>query len=105
MLAVVTRQELLLVLVGGVFVVEALSVIVQVSFFKWRGRRVFLCAPIHHHFQFKGWPESRIVVRFWIASALCALLGVACLKWNVHEPPLTPSVPVLTASQAGPVVR
>ncbi len=85
-LAVATRQELLLLVVGGVFVVEAASVVLQVGYFKWRRRRIFLCAPIHHHFQFLGWPESKIVVRFWIASALCAVLGIACLKLNVHEP-------------------
>ncbi|MGA2031086.1 MAG: phospho-N-acetylmuramoyl-pentapeptide-transferase [Thermoguttaceae bacterium] len=79
-LALVARQELLLVLVGGVFVAEALSVILQVLFYKWRRRRIFLCAPLHHHFQFQGWPENKIVVRFWIAAALCALLGMASLK-------------------------
>jgi phospho-N-acetylmuramoyl-pentapeptide-transferase len=84
--AVVTRQELLLVLIGGVFVAEAASVILQVGYYKWCRRRIFLCAPLHHHFQFRGWPESRIVVRFWIASALCAVLGIACLKLNVDEP-------------------
>jgi len=87
LLAVVTRQELLLVLIGGVFVAEAVSVMIQVSVYKWRRRRIFLCAPLHHHFQFLGWPESRIVVRFWIASALCALVGLASLKWNIHETP------------------
>ena len=87
LLAVVTRQELLLVLVGGVFVVEAASVILQVGCYKWRGERIFLCAPLHHHFQFLGWPESKIVVRFWIAAALCAILGVAGLKLNVTDGP------------------
>jgi phospho-N-acetylmuramoyl-pentapeptide-transferase len=86
-MAVVARQELLLVLIGGVFVVEAASVILQVGWFKWRRRRIFLCAPLHHHFQFRGWPESKIVVRFWIAAALCALLGAACLRINVVEKP------------------
>jgi phospho-N-acetylmuramoyl-pentapeptide-transferase len=79
-LAVVARQELLLVLIGGVFVTEALSVIVQVGYFKWRHKRLFRCAPLHHHFQLLGWAENKIVVRFWIASALCALLGAASLK-------------------------
>ena len=86
-MAVVARQELLLVLVGGVFVAEAASVILQVGWFKWRRRRIFLCAPLHHHFQFRGWPENKIVVRFWIAAALCALLGTACLRINVVEKP------------------
>jgi phospho-N-acetylmuramoyl-pentapeptide-transferase len=80
LLAVVSRQELLLVIVGGVFVVEAGSVLLQVGYYKWRRRRIFRCAPIHHHFQFLGWPENKIVVRFWIAAALCALVGLAGLK-------------------------
>jgi phospho-N-acetylmuramoyl-pentapeptide-transferase len=84
-LALVARQELLLILVAGVFVVEALSVILQVSYYKWRKRRIFRCAPLHHHFQLKGWAENQIVVRFWIAAALCALLGVASLKMNIRE--------------------
>ena len=79
-LAVVARQELLLAVVAGVFVVEALSVIVQVGYYKWRRRRLFRCAPLHHHFQLLGWAENKIVVRFWIAAALCALLGTASLK-------------------------
>ena len=90
-LALVARQELLLVVVGGVFVVEAASVIVQVGYYKWRRRRLLRCAPLHHHFQFLGWPENKIVVRFWIASALCALLGAASLKLNV--PDAEPSFP------------
>ena len=85
LLALVARQELLLLIVGGVFVVEALSVIVQVYWHRWTRRRVFLCAPLHHHFQFQGWAENKIVVRFWIAAALCALLGIAGLKLNVKE--------------------
>ncbi len=87
-LAVVARQELLLVVVGGVFVVEAASVILQVGYFKWRRRRLFRCAPLHHHFQFIGWAENKIVVRFWIASVLCALLGAAALKLGVAEKPV-----------------
>ena len=85
LLAVVARQELLLVVVAGVFVVEAASVIVQVGWYRWRRRRVLLCAPLHHHFQFLGWPETRIVTRFWIASALCAGLGLAILKLGVKD--------------------
>ena len=79
-LAVVARQELLLIVIAGVFVVEAASVILQVGYYKWRRRRLLRCAPLHHHFQFLGWPENKIVVRFWIAAALCALLGVGSLK-------------------------
>ena len=67
-----TKTELLLPLVGGVFVVEALSVIIQVVSFKRTGRRVFLMAPIHHHFEMKAWSETKIMVRFWILAALCA---------------------------------
>jgi len=86
-LAVVARQELLLLVVGGVFVAEAASVILQVGSNRCRLRKPFLCAPLHHHFQFKGWAENKIVVRFWIASALCALLGVATLKLSVNDQP------------------
>ena len=85
LMAVVARQELLLVLVGGVFVAEAASVILQVGSYKWRRRRIFLCAPLHHHFQLRGWTENKIVVRFWIAAGLCALVGLASLKVNVGE--------------------
>jgi phospho-N-acetylmuramoyl-pentapeptide-transferase len=84
-LAVVARQELLLVVVSGVFVVEAASVILQVGYYKWRRRRLFRCAPLHHHFQLLGWPENKIVVRFWIAAALCALLGTASLKLGAAD--------------------
>ncbi len=97
LLAVVTRQELLLLIVGGVFVVEAASVILQVGCYKLRRRRIFLCAPLHHHFQFRGWAENKIVVRFWIASALCALLGIASLKVTVSDDPPTQSASTITA--------
>jgi phospho-N-acetylmuramoyl-pentapeptide-transferase len=85
LLAVIARQELLLVAIGGVFVVEAASVIVQVGWFRWRKKRVFLCAPLHHHWQLKGWPEDKIVVRFWIAAALCAIVGLAGLKLHAND--------------------
>ena len=78
--ALVTRQELLLLIVGGVFVVETLSVILQVSCFKLTGKRVLACSPLHNHFVFKGEPETRIVARFWIVAALLAMIGVASLK-------------------------
>ena len=71
---------------------EAASVLLQVGWYKWRKQRIFLCAPLHHHFQFRGWPENKIVVRFWIAAALCALLGSACLRINVVEKPAARSV-------------
>jgi phospho-N-acetylmuramoyl-pentapeptide-transferase len=79
-LAVFTRNELLLVVVGGIFVAEALSVIVQVLSFKTTGKRVFAMAPLHHHFEHKGWQEPKIIVRFWIISILLALLALMTLK-------------------------
>ena len=78
--AVVTRTELVLFVVGGVFVAEALSVIIQVASFKLRGKRVFRCAPLHHHFQFGGMPETRVVVRAWVVSALLAMTSLALFK-------------------------
>ena len=78
--ALVTRQEVLLVIVGGVFVIETLSVIAQVASFRLTGKRVLACSPLHNHFVFRGQPETKIVVRFWIGSALLALLAVASLK-------------------------
>jgi phospho-N-acetylmuramoyl-pentapeptide-transferase len=99
LLALVARQELLLVAVGGVFVAEALSVILQVAYHRWRRRRIFLCAPLHHHFQLKGWAENKIVVRFWIAAALCALLGVAGLKLTVKGDVHSDAVIVTAAEQ------
>ena len=82
LMAVIVRQEFLLAIVGGVFVIETVSVIVQVAAHRWTQRRVFRCAPLHHHFQLLGWPEGKVVVRFWIASVLCAVLGLATLKAN-----------------------
>jgi phospho-N-acetylmuramoyl-pentapeptide-transferase len=79
-LAVLTKNELLLVLLGGVFVVEALSVITQVASYKLTGKRVFRMAPLHHHFELKGYDESKIIVRFWIVSILLAILSLATLK-------------------------
>lgn len=79
-LAVITKNEFLLLLIGGIFVVEALSVIFQVGSFKLTGKRVFAMAPIHHHFELKGWPEPKIIVRFWIISIILALLAISTLK-------------------------
>ncbi len=79
-IAVCTKHELVLAIVGGLFVVEALSVIIQVVYFKRTGKRVFLMAPIHHHFEKKGWAEPQIVIRFWIISLILALIGLATLK-------------------------
>ncbi len=85
LLALIAGQELLLVIVGGVFVAEAASVIVQIYWHRWTGRRVFRCAPLHHHFQLLGWPENKVVMRFWIASVLCALIGLGAMKMNRVE--------------------
>jgi phospho-N-acetylmuramoyl-pentapeptide-transferase len=79
-IAVITKQEIVLVIVGGIFVMEALSVIVQVSSFRLCGKRIFRMAPIHHHFELKGWPEPKIIVRFWIISIILALIGLSTLK-------------------------
>ena len=78
--AVLVRQELVLLIMGGVFVAETLSVVVQVASYKLRGKRVFLMAPIHHHYELKGWPEPRIIVRFWIITVFLVLVGIATLK-------------------------
>jgi len=78
--AVVVRQELVLLIMGGVFVIETLSVMIQVASYKLRGKRVFLMAPIHHHYELKGWPEPRIIVRFWIITVFLVLVGLATLK-------------------------
>jgi phospho-N-acetylmuramoyl-pentapeptide-transferase len=78
--AVIVRQELVLFLMGGVFVVETVSVILQVASFKLTGRRIFRMAPIHHHFELKGWPEPRVIVRFWIITVVLVLAGLATLK-------------------------
>ncbi|MEM4248327.1 MAG: phospho-N-acetylmuramoyl-pentapeptide-transferase [Candidatus Nanoarchaeia archaeon] len=80
LIAILVKQEIVLALVGGVFVIEAVSVMIQVTSFKLFKKRVFLCTPIHHHFERKGWTETQIVVRFWIMSGLFALLGLATLK-------------------------
>jgi phospho-N-acetylmuramoyl-pentapeptide-transferase len=85
-IAVITRQEIVLAIMGGIFVAEALSVIIQVSWFKYtrrrygEGRRIFLMAPLHHHFEKKGWTETQVVVRFWIITMLLCLVGLASLK-------------------------
>jgi phospho-N-acetylmuramoyl-pentapeptide-transferase len=85
-IAVITRQEIVLAIMGGIFVAEALSVIIQVSWFKYtrrrygEGRRIFLMAPLHHHFEKKGWTETQVVVRFWIVTMLLCLVGLASLK-------------------------
>jgi len=79
-IAVMVRQELVLVIMGGVFVMETVSVILQVASFKLTGRRIFRMAPLHHHFELKGWPEPRVIVRFWIITVILVLIGLASLK-------------------------
>lgn len=78
--AVLVRQEIVLVIMGGVFVVETLSVMIQVVSFKLTGKRVFKMAPLHHHFELRGWPEPRVIVRFWIITVILVLIGLATLK-------------------------
>ncbi|MGO8370764.1 phospho-N-acetylmuramoyl-pentapeptide-transferase [Rhizobium ruizarguesonis] len=78
--AVATKHEIVMAIIGGLFVIETLSVIIQVCFFKMTGRRVFLMAPIHHHFEKKGWTESQVVIRFWIVAVGLAMLGLSTLK-------------------------
>jgi phospho-N-acetylmuramoyl-pentapeptide-transferase len=79
-IAVLTKNEFLFVLIGGIFVIEAVSVILQVASFKTRGKRIFKMAPLHHHFELMGWPETKVIVRFWIVSLIFAILALATLK-------------------------
>jgi phospho-N-acetylmuramoyl-pentapeptide-transferase len=79
-ISVITKHELVLAIIGGLFVIETFSVVIQVMYFKMTGRRVFLMAPIHHHFEKKGWAEQTIVIRFWIIAAILALIGLSTLK-------------------------
>jgi len=80
LIAILLKHEFLLLVIGGVFVMETLSVILQVASFKLTGRRIFKMAPIHHHFQLIGWQESKVVIRFWIWGIMFALLGLSTLK-------------------------
>jgi phospho-N-acetylmuramoyl-pentapeptide-transferase len=79
-IAIIVRQEIVLFVMGGVFVVETLSVVIQVTSFKLTGRRIFRMAPIHHHYELKGWKENQVVVRFWIITMLLVLFGLSTLK-------------------------
>ena len=79
-ISVITKHELVLMIIGGVFVLETVSVIVQVISFRLTGKRVFAMAPLHHHFEKKGWAESTIVIRFWIIALILALIGLSTLK-------------------------
>ena len=78
--AVLVRQELVLLIMGGVFVMETVSVILQVASFKLTGKRLFRMAPLHHHFELKGWPEPRVIVRFWVITVVLVLVGLTTLK-------------------------
>jgi len=79
-IAVIVRHEIVLFIMGGIFVLETVSVILQVASFKLTGKRIFRMAPIHHHFELKGWPEPRVIVRFWIITLMLVLIGLATLK-------------------------
>ncbi len=79
-IALMIKKEILLLIVGGVFVIEVVSVIIQVVFYKWKGKRVFKMAPLHHHFELKGWDETKVVIRFWILGGLFAILSLSTLK-------------------------
>jgi phospho-N-acetylmuramoyl-pentapeptide-transferase len=79
-IALVLKKEILLIIIGGVFVLEAVSVIIQVASYKLRKRRVFKMAPLHHHFELKGWDESKVVIRFWILGGLFTILSLSTLK-------------------------
>ena len=79
---IITKHEIVLAITGGLFVLEAISVIVQVVSFKLTGKRIFKMAPIHHHYEKKGWPESTVVIRFWIVAIILAMIGLATLKFR-----------------------
>ena len=79
-IAVIIKQEILLIFIGGVFVLEALSVMIQVASFKFRGKRIFRMAPLHHHFELQGWKENKVVIRFWIGALIFALFSLTTLK-------------------------
>ena len=79
-MAIVARHEIVLFIMGGVFVMETVSVILQVASYKLTGKRIFRMAPLHHHFELKGWPEPRVIVRFWIITVMLVLFGLATLK-------------------------
>ena len=78
--AILVRQEIVLVIMGGVFVVETMSVMMQVTSYKLTGKRIFKMAPLHHHFELRGWPEPRVIVRFWIITIILVLIGLSTLK-------------------------
>ncbi|MGB2271853.1 MAG: phospho-N-acetylmuramoyl-pentapeptide-transferase, partial [Pseudomonadales bacterium] len=79
-IALITRHEIVFFIMAGIFVAETMSVILQVASFKLRGKRIFMMAPLHHHYELKGWPEPRVIVRFWIITVMLVLFGLATLK-------------------------
>ena len=83
-MAVATKHEIVLGIIGGLFVLEALSVMIQVGYFKITGRRVFLMAPIHHHFEMRGWSETKIILRFWIIAIICAAIGFTLYQASIR---------------------
>jgi phospho-N-acetylmuramoyl-pentapeptide-transferase len=83
-LAVMTKTETLLILIGGIFVIEALSVVIQVISFQMTRKRVFLMAPIHHHFELRAWSETKIILRFWIVAAICCAIGFTLYRQSLH---------------------
>ena len=89
--AVLVRQEIVLAIMGGVFVAETLSVAIQVSYFKWSGgKRIFRMAPLHHHYELKGWPEPKIIVRFWIITLILVLIGLSTLEGALMDSTVRP---------------
>ena len=99
-LAVMTKTEVLLILIGGIFVIEALSVAIQVFAFQRFRRRVFLMAPIHHHFELAGWSETKIILRFWIVAAICAAIGFTLYQQSITVRPPLPEGPYLVVGLA-----
>ena len=83
-LAIMTKTEVLLILLGGIFVIEALSVVIQVFSFQTFRKRVFLMAPIHHHFELQGWSETKIILRFWIVAAACGAIGFVVYQLSIR---------------------
>jgi phospho-N-acetylmuramoyl-pentapeptide-transferase len=79
-ISLIIQKEIIMLVIGGVFVLEIASVIIQVAYYKWRKKRVFKMAPIHHHFELTGWPETKVVIRFWILGGLFAIIALSTLK-------------------------
>ena len=99
-LAVMTKTEVLLILLGGIFVIEALSVVIQVLSFQTTRRRVFLMAPIHHHFELKAWSETKIILRFWIVASICAAIGFTIYRQSRGAVASRSAAPLATGAKA-----